>query len=155
MKHCFLPAPARLGCQLKHRTVLVVVTADKGRSAVEVAGGIDDQAAVGLEPILAQAEVMQHLLPPTTARFGYQLERCAPAVSTFGDRRAIKIASCIEDHTGEGLVPVLAVEAVQELLLPAPTRFGDHFKHRTVVVSAAILRRAIEIASCVKNQTGV
>jgi hypothetical protein len=64
MQYLSVQPPARFGRQLEHRTVLVVLSANKGRRAVEVAGGIDDQAAIGLEPRPRQSYAAPSLEPP-------------------------------------------------------------------------------------------
>ena len=44
------------------------------RSTVEIAGGIEDEAIVGVDSIGSTAEVMEHNLGPTSPRVGRQLE---------------------------------------------------------------------------------
>src|SRR5208282_6584827 len=71
------PASARCGRQLEHcpACYVAVVTAAQAGRAVEIAGGIEDQATVGIVPVCAvTAEVMQHLLRPAPAGCGRQLE---------------------------------------------------------------------------------
>ena len=99
--------------KLEHRPV--TVSAATGRSAVEIAGGIEDQAGQGSGPVRAVAEVMQHRLRPSSARCGRQLEHCAATIggTTAGSAaipgRAVEIAGGIEDQAGVGIIPVRAV----------------------------------------------
>ncbi len=105
MQHRLRPAPARCGRQLEHRPEAVrLATAPSativGR-AVEIAGGIEDQAGVGQKPVRAVvAEAMQHRLRPAPARCGRQLEHRPVAVSAALGGRAVEIAGGIEDQAG-------------------------------------------------------
>ena len=72
MQHRLGPAPALSRRQLEHRPVSCE-SRPNGR-AVEIAGGIEDQAGLGIDPVRAVAEAMQHRLRPAPALLGRQLE---------------------------------------------------------------------------------
>ena len=115
--------------QLEHRPALVQSVnagAAVGGRAVEIAGGIEDQAGDRISPVRAVAEAIQHLLRPAPARCGRQLEHRPVAGKCRRRGRAVEIAGGIEDQAGLGIVPVraVAVEAMQHLLRPAPARVG-------------------------------
>jgi hypothetical protein len=92
---------------------------------------------------------------------GRQLEHRPVAVIAALVGRAVEIADVIEDQAGHGDSPVREVEAKQHLLPPAPARCGRQLDHRPAAVrlatapSAAIVRRAVEIAGGIEDQAGV
>src|SRR5271157_1162295 len=149
------PTSARCGGQLEH---IPQATAVSGR-AVEIAGGIEDQGGVGNSPIRA-VEAMQHLLRPASARrvrAARQLEH-RPETETARVARAVEIAEGIEDQPTEEIPPVRTVEAVQHFLRPSSMRCvmaTCQLEHRPVIVSAAIVGRAVEIAGGIEDEAGV
>src|ERR1700674_1059644 len=101
MENLLLPAATRFGRQLEHHPaaksdIARKVAAADGR-AVEITGGIEDQAR-GKRSVAALAEVIQHLLRPPSTRFGRQLERRARLVKAAASCRAVEIAGGIEDQ---------------------------------------------------------
>jgi hypothetical protein len=64
--------------QFEHRPA--AIRAARGGRAVEIAGGIEDQAGRGISPVRAVAEAMQHFLRPAPARLGRQLEHQSQSV---------------------------------------------------------------------------
>src|SRR5580704_767644 len=71
---------------------------------------------------------------------------------------AIKVASIIEDQAGGGTEPVLAVEGMQYLFIPASARCGSQLEHRAAathfaaVQITAVKRSAIKVAARVHYQ---
>src|ERR1017187_7796002 len=128
--------------ELEHRT-------EAGRAAavgraVEIAGAIKDQAAFRASPVRRVAEAMQHVLRPSSARGGRQLEHRAAAVPPATSSAAlaggaVEIASGIEDQAPDGPGPVrTAAEVMQHLLRPGSARCGSQLEHRPAACRAAI-----------------
>src|SRR5271154_3947651 len=120
------------------------MSAPLGCGAVEIAAGIETQAAVGLAPVRAGgAKAIQYRLRPAPARCGRQLEHRTiagePTVAvgpTFG-RGAVEIAGGVENQAGLGELPIWApAEVIQYGLGPAPARCGRQLEHRPIGVSA-------------------
>src|ERR1019366_980707 len=105
MQHLLCPAAARCGRQLEHRPP--ADSATKGSRAVKIAGGIEDQASVGPNPV--RSEALEHR--PVTR-----------AGSTAKNGGAVQIAGAIEDQAGgrKSAVRADAVEVIQHLLRPGP-----------------------------------
>ena len=106
--------------QFEHRAVAISASAQ--RSAVEIAGAIEDHTGCRIDPILAvKVKVMQHRLSPASAGFGRQLEdRTAAGVcGRFGaasNGRAIDITSAIEDQPSIGLKPPTSLSFLLKLI---------------------------------------
>ena len=65
--------------------------------AVEIAGSIEDQAGVGMNPVAAVvAEAVQHLLRPAAAPLGDNSNTVPAVVNAAIDGRAVEIAGGIE-----------------------------------------------------------
>ena len=125
---------------LKHRTE---VPAFAGGRAVEIAGGIEDQASIG-GGSRRTMEGVQHRLAPSAARFRRQLEDDAAAfTATVTEvaarvRRPVEISRCVEDHAGVGIGSVPAAgELMQDLLFPASVGVRGQLEDVAVAMSAA------------------
>lgn len=116
--------------------------------AIEVAGGVEGQAASGNGSIRVVGKGVENGFLPTAARVGRELEYHAATRSVLSDA-AVEIAA------GEG---------VEDSFLPAATRFRRKLKdHAAAVQSATVVaavevatgpRRAVEISSGVGDQAG-
>src|SRR5580704_477655 len=153
---------ARLGLQLEHRSkgdIAARGSAALVRRAVEIAGGIEDQAGERSEPIGAiVVEAMQNPLLPASACLGHQLEHGAADVSAARHGRTIEIAGGVEDQAAVRSVPVHArggIETVQNLLSPAAADCGRQLEYRTAAIRSAGCRRAVKIADGIEDQAGV
>jgi hypothetical protein len=92
MEHLLFPAPTRFWRQLEYRTYAVTLVRSR---AIKIVARIEDQAGVGIEPVLSvEVEVVQYLFRPTAADFGRQLEHRAVVVSAAQAGRTVKIAGC-------------------------------------------------------------
>ena len=154
MQHSLCPGPPRFGHQFKRRAVDKSAAAGS-RAVKTLAGGIEDQASQGGDPVVA-VEVVQNRLRPTSSRSGGQFEHCAVAVSAAVRGRAVEISGRIQDQADIGIRPIspAAAEAMKYVLRPAPTRLGRKLERRADAVSAPLVGRAIQIASGVGDQAG-
>ena len=100
-------ATPNLMCNLEHHAV--ALRAAICRRAVKIARAIDDQAAIGILPVLA-VEGLQHRLLPLPSRRGRQLEHHAVAKRATVGSRAVEIADGVEDYSSIGPLPVLPME---------------------------------------------
>jgi hypothetical protein len=110
--------------------------APRFRRAAQIAGGVEDQTSVrSISPEVVIHKDVQHLLPPTSARCGFQLEDHTAVlmlVATAASFRcAVEIASGIEDQAGseKGPAGVVVAEAKQNCLRPRSESTGwgnDH-----------------------------
>src|ERR1019366_773466 len=100
MQHLLRPGSARRGRQLEHRPG--AVSAARDSRTVEIASSIEDQASLGITPVRTIAETMQHLLRPSSARYGHQLEHRPGAVSAAYAGGAVEIAGGIENQASPG-----------------------------------------------------
>ena len=104
MQHVLRPTPAGCRRQLKHcpRTISATVV----RRAVEVAGGIDNEASLWLVPVrVVVVEAIQHLFRPTPVSCRRYLERRPGVVGAPIHSRAVEAARGTEDHAGPGALP--------------------------------------------------
>src|SRR5258708_3186326 len=85
VQNLLAPASVGLGRQLEDHTV--IVSAARGRHAVEIAGAIEGHASVGVVAVVAAVvEAVQGLLGPAAVRHRRQREHRAPIVNaTSGD----------------------------------------------------------------------
>ena len=71
---------------------------------------------------------MQYLFRPLAVRTGRQLEDVAAAVriaaiaNAARPGRPVQVSGGVENETGKGVVPILEVEAVQDLFRPLAVR---------------------------------
>src|SRR5271169_5208320 len=139
--------------ELERRPPIKEVNAAPDGRAVDIAGGVEDQAGCGLVRIRAVAEVMQHLRRPAPARGRYELEHRSPIKRAAKSGRAVEIAGSIEDQTGSrGTVVCVDAEPYQHLLRPAPATRGRQLEHHPVVDATAPKGRAVEIAGGIQDQ---
>lgn len=152
-----------LGARIKGRQLedcpVVVSAAHEGR-AVEIAGGIEDQAGRGGIPVRAVVvEAIQHPLRPESSPFAGQLEDRPTVVSAACGRCAVEIARSIEDQTGRGITAIrtigLRAEVVQHRFCPTSTPVGRQLECISCAVSAASFSHAVEIAGGVDDQAGL
>src|ERR1035441_3558881 len=130
------PAAPQLWSHFEHRTVVAgLISAASWGCAIEVAGGIEDQAAPEASPVCGTAAQTIDRLRPVSARRRGQFEDRAAAViarpSTAAHRRPVEISGSIEDHAGERFKPVGAVErkVMQNRLSPDAARFRRQLEH--------------------------
>src|SRR5580704_15043026 len=147
----------RLGRNFEHRPIVVSAALDRG--AVEITSDVEDQAGVGKRsaPKIV-AEAMQHVLGPSPAPQGRQLEHWAARMRTSATIycRAVEIAVRIEEQAGVGVPPVQDVsKTMQHLRHPTPARLGRQLEHRTVAVGTGEDRSAVEIAGGIEDQAGL
>jgi len=82
------------------------MTAAGPSCAVEIAGGVEDQVGVRVQPVQVVAEVTQpRRLLPIAVLVTRQLKRCASAISAARRSRAVEIASGVEDQAARGEAP--------------------------------------------------
>ena len=120
-------------------------------SSIDTASRVHDQAGNGISRRSVD-EGAEHLLGPVTLRVGLQLEHNAVSPAAPLGRRAVKIASGIEDQVTIGIFSIVpTLEGMQNTLRPsagARCQFEDDAVSRT----ASRVGRAIEISSCVKGE---
>jgi hypothetical protein len=86
------------------------------RRAIEIAGGIEQQAAVGIEPVRSSVvEAIKNPLTPGPVRHGSQLEDCTDTIGPATAGSSIEIAGGIEDQRpARRLSTVRAAEIVED-----------------------------------------
>src|ERR1019366_1305553 len=146
------------GRQLEDRSC-GVRAAIRGR-AIEVAGVIEDQPSVGIQPVRrAVTEAVQYRLRPAASAVGRHFKRRPAAVSSAIYRRSIEVPGTVEDQPSMGILPISATpEAVHQYFTAASaarTAKGRQLEDRSGGVRAAIRGRAIEVARVIEHQSGV
>src|ERR1700719_938812 len=100
MQYLFLQAAACRGLELEHRTAAAATApsaVSAGRCAVEIAGGVENQAG-GIGPAgVAKVERVQHFFRPRTACRRHQLEHCSRVIGATIVCCAVEVAVRIED----------------------------------------------------------
>jgi hypothetical protein len=153
MEHGLRPAPTPIGFQLEGRPPPVYAAIDGG--AVEIAGAIEDEAAVGVGPIAPIAEAVQYGFCPAATPVRLQLEDRPEAMNATADGRAVEIAAGIDDQAGVGILSIRAItQTVKHRFSPAAAPIGCQLEHRTEPMDAAIVGGAVHVARTIPNQAG-
>src|SRR5215472_6335347 len=134
--------------QLKHCAGGTGAAAASGGRAVEIPVRVHDQAGIGMDPIyVIVLEAVENCLRPRR----HQLKHRAFAVSAAIGGRAVEIPHGVQNHTAYGIGPIRTISETPENCLRPRRR---QLKHRALVVSAAMLGRAVEIPLRVQDHTG-
>src|SRR5580704_986863 len=118
--------------------------AAKVRCAVEVALSIPDYSRFGRPAVIGAREIVKDSFFTCRVNFEYcSCERRA----TLG-RSAVKVAFCIQNHTGNGFTAISRTgKTVQNRFRAA----WVEFEHRPGVAGAAVASRAVKVASGVAD----
>src|SRR5690348_8374641 len=98
---------------------------------------------------------MEYALGPAFVWIECQLEDNAVSMCA-AVRRAIKIASTVEDHSSPRICSIGAAgEAVQDALGPGVVCIGSQHKDSPLAIGATLSRCPIQVSCCVERQGGL
>jgi len=133
MDHAVAVAAAVVG-QLPHDAAAVLgagaeLSADDG-GAVDVALGVERDAAVGLAAVRAAREAVEHRLAPARGRLR-ELEHGAAVEVAALHGRAVQVAGGVRHHVGVGILAVVLAEVMDHAdAVHRRDEAGKHADHR-------------------------
>src|SRR5258706_535331 len=156
MQNLFSPAAAHRRGQLEDCAANIVSagkSTSQKRRTIEIAGGVEEQASVGIVPVAPDIiEVVQNRFTPAPVHCGGEFENRSCAVDSAVECRAVEIAGSVQYETSRYVACIsMRLEGVQDFLRPTSARLWNQLENRTIPVDATFVADSIDVARCVKN----
>jgi hypothetical protein len=95
---------------------------------------------------------MEHALSPASTSVRGQSENRPIAISATKESRAVQIPCDVKRQSCKRSKSVLAIEGMENSLLPASVSIRGQLKDRTAIIHTACRRGAIEVSHFIEDQ---